>query len=119
MGTLRFLHGRQLGAVTGGGGTRRWQAAALGVAVAAASLSALSAQPALAAGSITVTPSTGLTAGQSVAVAGTGFTPKSPGNVVECNSDANQPTVFVGGLVNTKINVSCTAPSFSLSLIHI
>jgi hypothetical protein len=60
---------------------------------------------------ITITPNTGLSNGSTVTIAGTGFTPKSLGNVLECNSDAKQPNVMVGGLVNSLISVSCTAPS--------
>ena len=62
---------------------------------------------------ITITPDTGLSDGSTVTITGTGFTPKSLGNVLECNSDPNQPNVLVGGLVNSKISVSCNAPSLS------
>ncbi len=62
---------------------------------------------------ITITPDTGLSDGSTVTIAGTGFTPKSLGNVLECNSDAKQPNVMVGGLVNSMISVSCNAPSLS------
>jgi hypothetical protein len=60
---------------------------------------------------ITVTPSTGLTNGESVTITGSGFTASSIGNILECNSDANQPQVKDGGLVNNTISVSCNAPS--------
>jgi hypothetical protein len=60
---------------------------------------------------ITVTPSTGLTNGESVTITGSGFTASSIGNILECNSDASQPQVMDGGLVNAKISVSCNAPS--------
>ena len=62
---------------------------------------------------ITITPDTGLTNGQVVTITGTGFAKSSIGNVLECNSDAKQPTVLVGGLVNSTISVSCIAPSLS------
>ncbi len=62
---------------------------------------------------ITVTPSTGLTNGQSVTISGSGFAHTSIGNILECNSDANQPNVMVGGVVNSSIPVSCNAPSLS------
>ena len=62
----------------------------------------------------TITPDTGLTNGESVTVTASGLTPASIGNLVECNSDAKeQPTVHDGGVVNSDIPVSCTAPSFS------
>ena len=62
---------------------------------------------------ITITPDTGLTNGQAVTITGTGFSDTSIGNVLECNSDSNQPNVHVGGLVNSDISVSCNAPSLS------
>jgi hypothetical protein len=61
----------------------------------------------------TITPDTGLTNGESVTMTASGLTPASIGNLVECNSDAKQPTVHDGGVVNSDIPVSCTAPSFS------
>ncbi len=64
-------------------------------------------------GTITITPDTGLTNGQTVTITGSGFTKSSIGNVLECNSDSGQPNVMVGGLVNSSIPVSCNAPSLS------
>ena len=61
----------------------------------------------------TITPDTGLTNGESVTLTASGLTPASIGNIIECNSDANQPTVHDGGVVNSDIPVSCTGPSFS------
>jgi hypothetical protein len=66
---------------------------------------------AYAAASLTGSPTTGLSNGSAVTLTGTGFAKSSIGNVLECNSDPNQPTVLVGGLVNSTISVSCTAPS--------
>jgi hypothetical protein len=60
---------------------------------------------------ITVTPGTGLTNGEMVTITGSGFTANSIGNILECNSDKNQPNVMDGGLVNASISVSCNAPS--------
>jgi hypothetical protein len=60
---------------------------------------------------ITITPNTGLTNGSAVTITGSGFAATSIGNVLECNSDSSQPTVMVGGLVNSTISVSCIAPS--------
>jgi hypothetical protein len=62
---------------------------------------------------MTVSPDTGLSNGQSVTISGTGYTNSSIGNVLECNSDAKQPTVAVGAPVNSTISVSCTAASYS------
>jgi len=71
----------------------------------------MSASAAGVTGTITVTPSTGLSNGQSVTITGSGFTASSIGNILECNTDAKQPNVMDGGLVNSAIAVSCNAPS--------
>jgi hypothetical protein len=76
-------------------------------------LVAMATVPAYAAASITVTPATGLANGQMVTITGSGFTKASIGNVLECNTDPNQPTVHDGGVVNADISISCNAPSFS------
>ena len=68
---------------------------------------------AFAAATLTVSPSTGLANGSAVTVTGSGFAKGSLGNILECNTDPNQPNVMVGGLVNSSISVSCTAPSLS------
>jgi hypothetical protein len=64
-------------------------------------------------GTMTVTPSTGLTGGQSVAVAGTGFTKSSIGNLLECNNAPNEPTAMLGAPISTAVAVGCTAPSLT------
>ncbi len=64
-------------------------------------------------GTITITPDTGLTNGQTVTITGSGFSATSIGNILECNSDSGQPNVHVGGVVNSDISVSCNAPSLS------
>ncbi len=61
----------------------------------------------------TITPDTGLTAGESVTFTASGLSKSSIGNILECNSDAKQPNVQVGGVVNSAIPVSCNAPSLS------
>ena len=71
----------------------------------------ISASAAGVTGTITVTPSTGLSNGQSVTITGSGFTASSIGNILECNTDPKQPNVMDGGLVNSAISVSCNAPS--------
>ena len=68
---------------------------------------------AYAAATLTASPSTGLANGTPVTITGSGFAKNSIGNVLECNTDPNQPNVHDGGLVNSDIAVSCTAPSFS------
>ena len=45
---------------------------------------------------LTVTPNTGLSNGTMVAVTGTGYTPNSIGNLIECNNDPNIPQVMLG-----------------------
>jgi len=60
---------------------------------------------------LVVTPSTNLTTGQKVTVSGTGLKDNSPGAIVECNGDPNQPTVMVEG---SAAPVSCTNPLNSI-----
>ena len=54
------------------------------------------------------TPGTCLTGGTSIAITGSGYDPKSLGIVLQCNNDPSQPEVFLGGLVNENVPVSCT-----------
>src|ERR1700733_1957070 len=68
---------------------------------------------AYAAATMTATPNKALANGTAVTIAGSGFTKNSIGNILECNTDPNQPNVMVGGLVDSTISVSCNAPSFS------
>lgn len=69
------------------------------------------ASPAFAAPTLSASPGSGLANGQSVTLTGSGFTKSSIGNVLECNSDANQPTVHLGGVVNSDVPVGCIPPS--------
>ena len=62
---------------------------------------------------LTVTPSTGLTGGQSVQVSGTGYTASSIGNVLECNDDPNQPTVTLPQPVGSAVSVSCNLVGYA------
>jgi len=73
----------------------------------------LTVLPATVAASATlvVTPSTNLTSGQKVTVSATGLKDNSPGAIVECNGDPNQPTVMVEG---SAAPVSCTNPLNSI-----
>lgn len=59
-----------------------------------------------AAPSVTVTPSSGLTDGQSVTVSGTGFA-GGIGGITECNTTTGQPTAAVAG---QQIPVGCSNP---------
>ncbi len=68
----------------------------------------LATSPASAAASITVSPSTNLVSGSKVTVTGTGFAKNSLGGILECNSDASQPTVVISG--SSKGPVSCSSP---------
>jgi len=61
----------------------------------------------------TITPNTGLTNGEQVTISASGLAKSSIGNILECNTDKNQPNVMDGGLVNASISVSCNAPSLS------
>ncbi len=65
-------------------------------------------------GTLMASPSSGLSNGSVVTLTGTGFTDSSIGNVLECNSDPNQPTVMDGGVIDSAISVSCSAPSLSM-----
>jgi hypothetical protein len=62
---------------------------------------------AAAAGSLVVTPDSGLSNGQSVSVSGSGLTADSTGSVLECNSDLNQPTITLAG---NAVPISCSNP---------
>jgi hypothetical protein len=74
-------------------------------AVAAVTL-AFGQLAASAAPSVTVTPSSGLTDGQSVKVSGAGFA-GAIGGITECNTTTGQPTVAVAG---QQIPVGCSNP---------
>jgi len=56
--------------------------------------------------SISASPSTALSSGQVVSVTGTGFTPDSPGQVVECNLTPGEPT---NGYGSYPLPVGCTS----------
>ena len=62
---------------------------------------------------LTVTPSTGLSNGDSVSVTGAGFQPNSLGAVLECNTAASEPTVELGAPVSSPVPVGCTAPTYN------
>ena len=74
---------------------------------------ALGTVPAYAAATATATPDTGITAGQTVKLTGSGFVKNSPGTIFECNSDPNQPTVALAAPVSTSISVGCSPPSYA------
>jgi hypothetical protein len=63
---------------------------------------------------LTVTPNTGLSGGSVVSVSGTGFVHGSPGALLECNNDPNQPTIAALG---NNLPVSCTNPISDLQTI--
>jgi hypothetical protein len=63
--------------------------------------------------SLTATFGTCLTGGTVVTLAGSGFDDSSLGRVLECNDDPTQPTVFLGGLLNQTVPVSCSGISLS------
>jgi hypothetical protein len=74
---------------------------------------ALATTPASAAISLTASPNTGLTNGQTVTVTGSGFAKSSIGDVVECNSDPSQPTVALPSPISETVPVSCSAPDLA------
>lgn len=72
------------------------------------------ATAAWAGGTLTASPSSGISpSGQTITLSGSGFTPNSTGNYLECNNDPNEPNVHLGGLVNSDVGVGCTAPAVS------
>jgi hypothetical protein len=63
--------------------------------------------------SLTVSPSSDVTNGERVTVTGSGLTPSSAGNILECNDAANQPVVSLGSPINHAVAVGCSPPSLS------
>lgn len=63
--------------------------------------------------SLTATPGTCLSGGTVIALTGTGFAPTSLGEILQCNDDPSQPTVFLSGPINEAFPVSCTGVSIS------
>ena len=63
---------------------------------------------AAAAGSLEVTPDSGLTNGSITTVVGSGFASNTVGSIVECSNVADQPTIAVAG--GSAEPVSCTNP---------
>jgi len=62
---------------------------------------------------LTVTPSSGLSSGDSVSVTGAGYQADSIGAVLECNTAAGEPTVALGSPVSAPLPVGCTAPTYN------
>ena len=94
-----------------GGHRRAWIVGSLLATTFGIALIAATTSPAYAAPALTASPGTGLSSGQSVTLTGSGYATSSIGNVLECNSDANQPTVHLGGVVNSDVPVGCIPPS--------
>jgi hypothetical protein len=63
--------------------------------------------------SLTADPGTCLNGGSKVNLTGSGFDNNSPGTVLECNSDAGQPTVHLGSPVSEDVPVSCSGINFA------
>jgi Neocarzinostatin family len=87
--------------------TGRWVVPAALLLLLAGSGTLAFAATAGAAGTLTVTPSTGLANGDTVSVSGSGFANSSTGGVLECNDDPGQPTIQLAG---NAVPVSCTSP---------
>ena len=62
---------------------------------------------------LSVAPNTGLTNGQSVLVTATSSWPGEYASLVECNNALNEPTVFLGGVVDAAVGVGCTGVGYA------
>lgn len=71
---------------------------------------------AMAGGSISISPDTGLSNGQSVTVSGSGFANSSAANILECNDAPNEPVVDLPSPVSSQVSVGCSAPSLTSGL---
>jgi hypothetical protein len=87
---------------------RRWLAA---VALIVGGVVALASNSAFAAGTLHVSPASGLGQKQVVRVSGSGLTPNAYGYIVECNGARGEPTVVVGPPFDQAIPVGCSPPS--------
>jgi hypothetical protein len=58
--------------------------------------------------SLTADPGTCLDHGTVVTLTGSGYDRSSLGSVSECNDDPSQPTVYLGGVLNETVPVSCS-----------
>lgn len=97
----------------GRGTQRRGRKIGIGLVFALAALGGCAlATPALAAGSLSVTPNSNLTNGQTVTVTGSGFAASNPGGVLECNTASGEPTIAVAG---NQVPVGCTNPLVHLT----
>jgi hypothetical protein len=88
--------------------------AVLSLAGGATALAVASTASAASTPTLSANPSTGLTNGQSVTVTGSGYAASSPGNILECNNDPNEPTVSLPAPISSDVSVGCTAPSYNL-----
>lgn len=103
-----------LGRRSGAGRKHLWAVAALmAVGVATCGLSSTAFANNLT-GTMSVTPTTGLTNGESVSVTGSGFTPSGIGNFLECNDAPSEPNVALPSPVSNSVGVGCSAISYSL-----
>ncbi len=62
---------------------------------------------------LAVTPSTGLSNGESVSVTGAGDQANALGAILECNTAAGEPTVALGSPVSAPVPIGCTAPTYN------
>jgi len=67
-------------------------------------------------GTMTVSPSTGLTNGATVTITGSGYADNSTGEILECNGASNEP--YVSNSTTGQVSVGCTAPSLTTGLTH-
>lgn len=61
---------------------------------------------------LTATPSTGITNGQTITLTGSGWTPGSIGNILECNNAPNEPTVALPQPVGNSLAVGCSGVGY-------
>ena len=91
---------------------RALRLAAVGALVGGIGLVA-GATAAWAAPTLSASPSTGLTNGQTITLSGSGFTAGSAGNLLECNNAPNEPTVALGSPVNNSLAVGCSGVGYT------
>ena len=97
----------------------RWISAVL-LAAGAGGIATIGASGVAHAAGVTVTlnvsPSTGLSNGQTVTITATGLSPNSPGTILECDdapNGVNETSVNLPQPIGQAISIGCTAPSFS------
>ena len=95
-------------------GARKWRLVASVLIAGGLGALGLATSTAFAAtGTLTATPATGITSGQTITLSGSGYSNSSTGNFLLCNNAVNEPTVALPAPVSSAVSVGCTAPSYS------